>query len=162
MNKRLVRLIYGFTATQQPSREGAALIRDTLVRLPEPDLVVTGGCIGGDSIIGQWYAEFTEAKQHVILPSKLKKVSLWFHDYPHVTFEQMPAGTDYMDRNTKLVEYCVSEAGLHSGLTPHRLSEKLKAFAFPKEQREVIRSGTWATVRRFRRAGIEPKIFPLP
>ena len=155
-------LIYGFTATQQPSREGGALIRDTLCHLPTPDLVVTGGCIGGDAIIGQWYAEFTEAAQHVILPASLKKVSLWFHEYSHVTFEQMPEDTDYMDRNTKLVEYCVSEAGLHHGLPHYRLMEVLKAFAFPKEQKEVIRSGTWATVRRFRRAGIEPRIFPLP
>jgi len=153
-------LIYGITGTQQPSKDGAEFIKRTLCDLPEPTLVVSGGCIGVDSIVGRWYADFTEAEQHVILPAKLKKVSLWFHEYPHITFEQMPDGTDYMDRNTKLVEFCVSRAGLND-LPQWRYSDVLKALAFPKERREVQRSGTWSTIRRFRRAGIEPYIFPL-
>ena len=153
-------LIYGITGTQQPSRAGADLIKSALCDLPEPDLVVSGGCVGVDSIVGRWYADFTEADQHVILPAKLRKVSLWFQDYPHITFERMPDGTDYMDRNTKLVEYCVSRAGVPVRPAVH-LPEVLKALAFPKERTEVVRSGTWATIRRFRRAGIEPYIFPL-
>jgi hypothetical protein len=75
----------------------------------------------------------------------------------------MPPDTDYMDRNTKLVEYCLSRSGARE-LSPTSLkspSEVLKALAFPKEHKEVLRSGTWATIRRFRRAGIEPLIFPL-
>lgn len=154
-------IIYGFTGTQQLSKAGIEFVKRTLLTLPEPDLVVTGGCVGVDAVVGRWYADFTEAKQHVILPAKLKKVSMWFNEYPHVTFEQMPKGTSYMDRNDRLVQYCVETTRLHGGFASWRYPAELKAFAFPAQHREVLRSGTWATVRRFRAAGIEPVIFPL-
>jgi hypothetical protein len=158
-------LIYGITGTQQPSKAGAEFIKRTLCGLPEPDLVVSGGCIGVDSIVGRWFADFTEADQHVILPAKLTKVSLWFQEYPHITFESMPDGTDYMDRNDRLVDYCIARTQL--SLLPqqrddaHAYSQILKVYAFPKESKEVIRSGTWATIRRFRNHSINPFIFPL-
>ncbi len=154
-------LIYGITGTQQPTKQGAQFIKETLMALPEPDLVVSGGCIGVDSIVGRWFAEFTEANQHVILPASLRKASFWFTDYPHVTIERMPDGTDYMDRNDRLVQYCVDQATEDGMLPAHQFTEVLKALAFPKEDREVLRSGTWATVRRFRKVGIDPFIFPL-
>ncbi len=154
-------LIYGITGTQQPTKAGAEFIKQTLIGLPVPDLVVSGGCIGVDSIVGRWFADFTETDQHVILPAKLSKVSLWFQEYPHVTFESMPEGTDYMDRNDRLVEYCMATAGSYVVPNAIRYTDVLKAFAFPKEEKEVLRSGTWATIRRFRKVGIDPFIFPL-
>lgn len=152
-------LVYGFTGTQQPSKQGAEFVRETLIKLPEPDLVITGGCIGIDAIVGRWYAEFTDADQLVVLPAKLAKVSLWFNEYPHVRFIHMPEGTDYMDRNDKMAAILAAykrSAFIRSGMTT------VKTFAFTKEQHEVQRSGTWATVRRFRHVGLPPMIHPLP
>lgn len=145
-------LVYGFTGTQQPSKQGVAFVYDTLIRLPEPDLVITGGCIGIDAIVGRWYAEFTNCAQTVVLPASLKKVSLWFNEYPHVEWEQMPDGSDYMARNDRMAEILDGYAKRH----------KVKTFAFTKERTEVVRSGTWATVRRFRNVNIAPMIFHLP
>jgi hypothetical protein len=33
--------------------------------------------------------------------------------------------------------------------------------AFPKTPQEELRSGTWATIRRARKAGVEVRLFPL-
>jgi hypothetical protein len=61
----------------------------------------------------------------------------------HATVEKMPAGTGYMERNDRLV----------------LLADVL--LAFPSTRDEVVRSGTWATVRRARKANVPVMVYPL-
>lgn len=57
------------------------------------------------------------------------------------TVEQVHGG--YMKRNDALVEHCDV------------------LLAFPRTTQEQLRSGTWSTVRRARKAGKEVRIYPL-
>jgi predicted Rossmann fold nucleotide-binding protein DprA/Smf involved in DNA uptake len=57
--------------------------------------------------------------------------------------EYMAAGTTYMDRNARLVA----------------LGDML--LAFPATRAEELRSGTWSTIRRARKAGKRIVIVPL-
>lgn len=151
-------LVYGFTGTQSVSQAQAMAVRHVLLRLEDPDLVVTGGCVGVDSIVGSWYAEFTEADQRLVLPYNLRKVQHWYKHHPHVEVERMPAGTSYMDRNDRMASILADYAQQQKrGQVLHRV----RTFAFPHETAEQRRSGTWATVRRFRGVGLPPQMYPL-
>ena len=96
---------------------------------------VTGGCVGVDAFIAM-VGHATGFHVHTVLPANHVKVDQeWKKSC--TSYYQMPNGTDYMDRNDELVNRSTHMGG-----------------AFP-DGPEQQRSGTWATVRRFRRKGVK-------
>lgn len=124
----------GFTGTEteldgwDTTRILACLL--ALVRRWPKAVWVTGGCVGVDTFIAM-VGDAAGIHVHVVLPADRSKVDPDWQWYCSSYYE-MPEGTKYMDRNDELVR-----RSTHMGA------------AFPRTP-EVIRSGTWATVRRFR------------
>ena len=106
------------------------------------DQITQGGCIGADAIAMIVARLVFDRPIHTVLPADHSKVFAGWRRYT-TTWEQMPDGTSYMDRNDRLVEQID------------------KLIAFPMEATEVLRSGTWSTIRRARRKGIPVIIVPL-
>lgn len=94
---------WGFTGSQNGADE--EVILTTLKELPllEDDWVVTGGCIGVDSQMFYLVKEhYPEVHQLVVFPANISKVDhTIFRHEPDAIF--MPQGTDYRDRNERLV-----------------------------------------------------------
>ncbi len=85
-------------------------------------------------------------KHRIVVPNRdhnfafVEVISKW---PGFITIENMPEGTDNLDRNDRMIE----------------LADKL--IAFPKTANEEKRSGTWATIRRGWKKGIAVEIHPL-
>jgi hypothetical protein len=103
---------------------------------------ITGGCVGVDAMIAL-AGVASGGHVHVVLPVNHSQVDPdWQKNCS--SYYQMPDFTGYMERNDEIVA-CSTRMGA----------------AFP-DGPEVLRSGTWATVRRFRKAGKSSKrIFQL-
>lgn len=136
--------VYGFTATRQVRACDLDLIRDVILTLPSKILVVTGGCIGGDAVIARM-ARKRGLDVHTILPANRAQVDPdWAQ---HCTsFQEMPPGTDYRDRNQAIV----------------RMSDTIIGFPqFSETDPRSRRSGTWMTLRLARRAEKSVEIWYL-
>lgn len=136
---------YAFTGVARAlSPEEVERVREAVRALTDGSVFVTGGAVGVDSLVAAAAAEFfPEARHLVIAPA-----APWSERVPEgAELRYAAAGrTDpdsYMLRNDALV----AEADV--------------LIAFPEGAREVLRSGTWATVRRARKAGRPVRIFPL-
>lgn len=132
----------GVTGTQRPPYGSGKVVEEWLSTLDrEKDFIVCGVCIGMDTIIGK-RAHERGFWVFGVVPWDRKKVApdfrVWCFGY-----QEMPPGTDYMDRNQELV------------------SQVIDLTAFPRENEEQLRSGTWATVRRARERGIPVEIRSL-
>ena len=100
---------------------------------------VTGGCIGGDALIGRTMARLCPDNRHVVhVPANTSRVEAWWNDPEfklgptQITRLHMPEGTTYRDRNQKIVED----------------SDVLVVIArFPEDHGASKRSGTWQTKR---------------
>jgi predicted Rossmann-fold nucleotide-binding protein len=106
--------------------------------------LVTGGCIGVDAAVARIGTQMG-FRVHTILPADRSRVDpewrIWCD-----TFEEMPQGTSYKDRNVRLVV----------------LADSLIAFPSQPETHNGPRgSGTWQTVRLARRANKVVTIYPL-
>lgn len=99
----------------------------------DPSHVFTGGAHGFDTIAAYWAAENMKMAEHIIIHPKHLH---WNHELAKVDFKLRPVLGDYMDRNDVLVR----DADI--------------LIAYPSSCQEVIRSGTWATVRRARKRDI--------
>lgn len=128
-------MICAITGPQDPSDGIEGRICSVLIQLvPSRDTILTGACIGVDAIAARLaYAMGFEVG--TIVPWDKSRVD---PDYAsHCTwFELMPQGTNYMDRNLRLVT--------------HHLYPADMLLAFPDYLNERLRSGTWSTVRRAR------------
>jgi hypothetical protein len=104
--------------------------------LPEGTMVITGGCLGGDALVAR-LARARGLKVLTILPANHKEVDPEWRE--HCTeFYQMPPGTSYRDRNTRIVVLSRRMYGLADGPT-----------------NGVDRgSGTWMTIRIAQRRGV--------
>ena len=132
----------GFTGTRNPPASARDSIRLYLMTLsPMVDELVIGCCVGVDQIVGREGRKLG-FKVHGIVPANRSQVPTYYRDFCTTT-EHMPDDTDYMDRNQRIVDVSVD-------LT-----------AFPLDSTERQRSGTWATVRRARKANKPVIILPL-
>lgn len=146
-------LTYVITGTQQTFPRENSYVWETLEGLPTPYLVLTGGCIGVDETAGRFYAEnYPKVHQCIVLPGPeyRAKTSYWWREFQNGTREidTWNTGVGLIERNERMV---AEVAHYHD---PH-------AFAFPKERDEQLRSGTWATVRRFRKYKVPYVVYPL-
>lgn len=126
----------GFTGTRNVPTAMLPRIRRIVEALPEGTGVVTGGCVGVDAIVAR-VANQRGLHVHTVLPADRSRVDRAWADHCS-TYEEMPAGTDYRARNTRIVE----------------LSDEIIAIPeAPEHDPRSRRSGTWMTVRIARRAG---------
>lgn len=134
----------GFTGTRQIPKDRTSvvrLVRGRLLLLDQfNDTLVIGCCHGMDAIIGSTGHEMG-FDVYGILPFDRSRVDPEWITYCN-SFEAMPDGSDYMDRNQRIVDISID-------LT-----------AFPRTHREE-RSGTWSTVWRARKKGIPIIIIPI-
>ena len=131
-----------FTGVRNPPEGSKNKVRLLLMTLdPEESELVIGCCVGIDQMVGEEGKKFG-FKIYGVVPADRLRVDPLFANYC-TSFEFMPDGTDYMDRNSRLIEISYD---LH---------------AFPMTAEEEVRSGTWSTVRRARRKGMIVTIIPL-
>jgi len=136
------RIHHGYTGTQSPGPLAEDLVYHHLGTLSVPDhWIIVGCCVGMDTIVGM-AAHNLGFRVHGVLPANRYKVDQRYLQYCD-TIELMPAGTSFMQRNDRIIELA------------HVLT------AFPKTEREELRSGTWATIRRGRKKCIPVDIIPV-
>jgi predicted Rossmann fold nucleotide-binding protein DprA/Smf involved in DNA uptake len=134
----------GFTGTRSVGMADLPRIRQIVEALPDGTMVVTGACIGVDAAVAR-VANRRDLIVHTIVPADRSRVDpKWLC---HVdTFEELPDGTTYRDRNARIVA----------------LSDRLIAIPDHAEHDpESRRSGTWQTIRLARRAGKPVEIHVL-
>lgn len=136
-------MIYAFTGAQDPIGDYRGRIKNTLLTLdPGSDKILTGACIGIDEAVARLAYEMGFFV-YTIVPAIFTKIDHFF--FEHCTaYEIMPAGTGYMDRNDVLVNHPIYNCDI--------------LYGFPNQREEVLRSGTWATIRRARKTGKEVRI----
>lgn len=126
----------GLSGTRRPlTRAEQDRVREIVLALPMGTRIVHGACVGLDAFVGM-IATRHGYRVHAVVPSDRSRVdSLWqFHC---TTYEEMPEGTDYRDRNQRIVLQ----------------SDKLIAIPDHDEHApESRRSGTWQTFRLARKA----------
>lgn len=130
---------YGVTGTVELSPDRIAFVHEVIRDLPDLKWLVTGGAFGVDTEAA--YAGFLyhpEASRFILTPDGMK-----YNKDTHNYGEVFPISGGYMKRNDAIVE--------HSDVL----------VAFPKTDEEELRSGTWATIRRARKAGVPVLLNPL-
>lgn len=125
------------------SRAERVFIRAVLVRI-RADRYVTGGADGVDTTVHFAAAQLWPDAKHLVLAPRAP----WSERVASgAQIEFAPEGRSvsdaYMRRNDQLV------------------AASPLLVAFPRSGVEKLRSGTWATIRRARKAGLEVRIFPL-
>jgi len=111
------------------------VIREAVQSLPEGTRVVTGACIGVDAEVA--YLAYGTYHVHTVVPADRSRVDPQWRDYCD-TFEEMPVGTTYRDRNQRIVDLSTRLIGIAQA---------------PEDDIHSRRSGTWQTIRMARRAG---------
>jgi len=103
---------------------------DTVIRASQPEEIVTGGCVGVDALVAR-LARARGIRVHTIVPANRRLVDPEWQDHCD-TYQEMPEGTDYRNRNIALVDR----------------GEMLVAFPTYEELHPASRrSGTWQTYR---------------
>jgi hypothetical protein len=130
--------IISFTASRQGFFPPPALVTNVLAAL-DANVYVTGACQGGDAFIGQWLRVNRPGAEHVVIvPADRSRVHAWWLEHRGVLIEEMPPGTTYADRNSRLM----------------KLGHEVTAFpAWPEDDPRSARSGTWQAVRMAKKAG---------
>lgn len=123
-------MIVGFTGTRRGmTDEQAHTVRQYLLAW-RPEEVHHGDCVGAD----EQFHNMAQGEARVVIHPPVEP-AYRAHCDGHNTVIRPPR--PYLDRNQDIVD--ASDALL----------------ATPKEHSEVLRSGTWATVRRAREAGLD-------
>lgn len=136
-------LAIGFTAGRTLETFPVAYVEHVLSLLPAFATYITGGCRGGDALIGQWLFHHRPLSRHrVIIPANHSQIDEWWmreevrlkvRDLSYqLEVIDMPLNTDYRDRNLQIVSQ----------------SDLLYAFpAWSEDHPKSLRSGTWQTIR---------------
>jgi hypothetical protein len=136
-----------FTGPTKLSREQEEYVRREVgwvAANSDPVRYVSGAAFGVDTvaILAAWEAAHRKAEFYLTVPDRWHNESLVsFGREQGWTIEYVPGG--YMPRNDRTVE----------------LADELHAF--PETPVPVLRSGTWATIRRAERKGIPVHFLPL-
>lgn len=132
----------GFTGTQTPGPDAARIIRGILEPMDRSHcIIVQGCCIGVDTLVATIARELGFIVWGVV-PANRYKVDARAIAVCAFLIE-MPADTSFMDRNDELVRRVDILYGL------------------PKTEQEELRSGTWATIRRGWKKGINVGIIAV-
>lgn len=138
-----------FTGTRDTTNKDLKRILSSLREIEKeagvPHTCITGAAYGIDTMVATAaYSLWPDSVHWLIIPAGWHNENIvkWCSHRDFV-LEFMPRHTTYMDRNQVKVD----------------LADVL--IAFPKRDGEVLRSETWATVRRARKKGIPIHIFPL-
>lgn len=123
-------MIIGITATRKGLVDRQVGVLEKLFSRSEPDMLVHGDCIGGDEEVHYIFQRLLPKAKIRIRPCDLKDQRAFCIGF-HEEFDPEPP----LVRNKKIVDDC------------HIL------FGLPGEQDEVIRSGTWSTIRYAKRSG---------
>jgi hypothetical protein len=113
------------------------------------DRFITGAAFGVDTLAAYLaYAWRRDARHTIVVPGGAHNVEIvQFAIAMDLEVIYMPGNSTYMDRNSKMVN----------------LADRL--VAYPATEHEVVRggesAGTWSTIRRARKKGIEMFIYPL-
>lgn len=120
-----------FTGSQQGMTEQQMIVMRSLVREIEAEKVGHGCCIGADVEFHLMAQTFRPDLKIVLFPSTLrgKQALIWTSREVTTHVPELP-----LKRNRKLVAWCD------------------RLIATPDTAREILRSGTWATVRYAREA----------
>lgn len=136
----------GFTGTREEltNDEKGRIFYMLNVGVQQGATIITGGCVGVDAYVAQYaFQERTAGKTgdrmwkvHTIMPADRKAADPNWREHCD-TWEEMPAGTTYKDRNQRIVDQ----------------SHALFAFPAHEEQHpDSRRSGSWQTVRMAQKA----------
>jgi len=138
-------IIVGFTATRNITDAfPPGFVHETLSRLVDADIYVTGGARGGDAVIGRWlYLNRPHAHHIVVVPFNRSQVDEWWLEYPNadpsvwsdIEIRYMEEGTTYKDRNQALVNMCTHVVGFPE---------------YSEWDERSRRSGSWQTLRMAR------------
>jgi hypothetical protein len=135
-----------------------ALTIGALRKVEIPVAFYSGGALGVDSLAFlMGVAIYPESHHRIVAPTGAaweERLTAFAEQLDNVTIRFAKAGStaahSYMNRNDELV---------------HQLAagepDKALLVAFPNSLKEQQRSGTWATIRRARAAGMEVKLVPL-
>ena len=134
----------GFTGTRHATPAMTDHLERIIAELPADCTVVTGACIGVDALAAT-LAYQRGLRVHTIVPADRSRVDREWRGWCH-TFEEMPHGTTYRDRNQRIVE---------------RSTRLIAVPEAPENAPESRRSGTWMTVRIARRLGRPVQVEPL-
>lgn len=133
------------TGSRKVPRDGRFFIDRMLRRHREGlESITFGGAIGVDATAAVQVCLWRERPfMRLVLPYARGQVAREnsFVEWDEVI--EMPENTTYMDRNEKMLD--------HGDMV----------VAFPYGEAEVLRSGTWATVRRAEKRGYPVHIYPM-
>lgn len=125
-----------------------SFVQELLERVPRSDRqgvrLVTGACVGIDELVAR-LGHRAGYPVHTVVPWNRSMVDREWKRWAS-SFEEMPAGTSYRDRNYRLVI----------------LSNHLNAFpALDERDRRSLRSGTWQTVRLARGISVPVEVYVI-
>lgn len=133
--------VTGTTDVEEKYHVNHIKVSDVIRALPDVTEITTGGAFGVDTIAATVSFAIFGSRVHKRLCAP--KGMLYNHRTHVFVDEIIYVEGGYMKRNDALVEHCDI------------------LLAFPETPEEQRRSGTWATVRRARKAGKEVHIYPL-
>lgn len=128
----------GFTAAREMDEHDRDIVTSIIqTRVPFVSRYVTGGARGGDACIGYFlYATRPRAEHVVVIPADRSQIDPWWETVNArggaVTLIEMPPGTTYAQRNTRIVHESDAIVGFP---------------AYPEDDPRSLRSGTWQTIR---------------
>jgi hypothetical protein len=141
--------IVAFTGPRRISRVEAYAVRCAVERIAPADVYISGAAFGADTAAGLAAMEFhPEAEHRVYIPVARHNTDVVAAMRRRgAVIVQVPAAgsvaASYLERDDWMVAECTALAG------------------FPYTLEEELRSGTWATIRRARRARRGVRLFPL-
>lgn len=140
-----------FTGTTDVTREDAApVIENALRNVAAADHFISGAAMGIDTFAALAALEmFPDARHTLVIPAAP-------HNWVLAAEWEGRGGTEVFH----------ARSGRNAADSYMRRNDLLVALAdivvaFPKTETEEIRSGTWATIRRARKAGVTLQLYPL-